>query len=227
MINKEISIASIVLALLYACSFIFSYGISGYYGYPAELISIDVSQLLSSSFEFSIILLSFAAILHARFKKGTSGLVETIIACLFLIFISMTPWVLFQHNDYLNAHGYLGYLICISTLPVVLIYLVNSIGDLFDNNYVFKSKMQILLTVLGILIAFYITGWLSANNKSFLYKTDENRILLASYGDKYVWGECLKESASYYVTKQDESIKLMKVRGREVEELKICFRRAN
>lgn len=68
-INKEISIASIIIALLYSGSFIFSKGLLDYYGTPTEIIAIDTSQLLSSSYEFVFIFISFSALFHLSLKK--------------------------------------------------------------------------------------------------------------------------------------------------------------
>ncbi|CAI2438553.1 hypothetical protein [Serratia marcescens] len=226
MINREISIASIILAMLYASSFVFSYGVSGYYGYPKEIISIDISQLLSSSFEFGTILLSFAALFNLRIKDQDIGFFTRIFVYIFVIIISMIPWVLISPKGYLMQHGYKGYFFAILILPITLIYLVNSFGDFLDGDYKFKSRTQIFVTVFSILAAFYISGWLSANNKSYLFKNDENKVLLAAYADKYIWGSCVNESAEYFVTKQDDGIKLKRVTGRDVDELKICFRRA-
>lgn len=226
MIKKEISIVSVIIALLYSSSFIFSHGISTYYGTPTEIIAIDTSQLLNSSYEFAFISISFSALFHLRFKSDSLSLRVKLLLGALAVFITTVPFFISSSNDYLMRNGYKGLLLNVLLLQAAIVYLVNSTSDFIENNYSYKNNVQLLLTLVCILIAFQSAGWIYANNKKNLFMDSDNKVLLASYGDKYIWGTCFKESAKFYVAKSDEAIELKKISNRDVEELKVCFMRA-
>lgn len=140
--------------------------------------------------------------------------------------ITAIPFIVISPKGYLMTHGYKLLFINVIIIQVSMIYLVHSTGSFLENNYSYHDKTQAIITVVCILLAFESAGWLYANNKKNLFITTDNKVLLASFGDKYVWGTCRNESSEFYVTKADENIKLKKLTGRDVDELKICFRRA-
>ncbi|KEY58464.1 hypothetical protein SRDD_27110 [Serratia sp. DD3] len=191
-----------------------------------EVISLDLIQILSSIFWFGFILVSCSSVVYSRFDCERDGFLKKYFNYVLFSIIITSSWF-FGTSNYLIQHGFKENFSYIVLMGIVLVYLVNSTGIFLDNGFSFINKKQLIYTVLAILAAFYLSGWLSANIKSTLYRGDGNKVLLASYGDNYVWGKCIKESASYFVTKQDENIKLKKIKGRDVDELKICFRRAN
>lgn len=227
MINKEVSIASIIIALMYSCSFSFNYGYASFYGLPSDIISIDINQLLSSGFVFLMTILAFSVLFHARFKDGKVSLVMRAVVYLVLILISILPWYYFAPNGYLMDKGWRKYYSAVVFLSCVLVYLLNSFFDLSENKYEFKINLRIFITIICLLSAFYITGWISAFQKPGFYTTGDNKVFLASYGGRDIFGTCIKENAEFFITKQDSEVKLSKIKGQRVDQLKICFNLAD
>ncbi|MGK9012135.1 hypothetical protein ACRS9C_22960 [Serratia marcescens] len=226
MINKEISIATVLLVILYIGGYIFSLGYSGYYGYPSEVISIDVTFLLRTSFQFFLVIVSFAAILNAKIDHKKMKKWKVIVFYVVIFVAVLFPFVSFNNSSYLFQYGYKDYLLMALALALLVFYLFFSLNSFFENKFSFTGTFHVIFTVTALVFAFYCSGWISANNTNSMFKLGGNKVLLASYGDTYVWGKCLKENSEYSITKQVEPMVLKKVSRIDSEQLKICFRRS-
>lgn len=182
MLERKISITTIITFSSYMAYMCYRFGESIFYGYPITLIWTDLNNLVSTLLQNSIILLAYFGMLWVAIKRK-----ETILYNLLMILFAISGAIAVNYDYFIE--DYQGVLLCVAIF-IFVFTLSSLIQTVMEYEAVGRS---VNLTCGVLLVAFCglatLTGNYFASIKTLMVDS-QNLIIVADYKDKVVKIKC-------------------------------------
>lgn len=253
LLKNDLTVIPVATLLAYGSSYFYQLGVADYYGYPRIFITNDLNSFFNGMLGL-VIFLSLGALIMSLLAWANSknlgfwpGLTIVIgsFAITYIYFIGFNkPSDVFPNGRSISS------LTCMAVifLPINYYNMVSSIiyrnqtkilkEHLKDNtglyakkpffNYLSKLEISFLLITFVVMIAAisYSSGKLVNYSSEELYilRDSKSSILLNSFSDRIIIGECSNNQPTYLIKKSDENLTLIKVTDNiELRKIKSCF----
>ncbi|MGP2760803.1 hypothetical protein ACTVPB_03070 [Serratia marcescens] len=226
LINKEVSVVTILTISLYGFSYVFQRAYSNFWGYPTEFISVDLNMMLKTTIAIFVIVFMIFSLVTYLYNSPGFGLPfgflwGGVIYVFFMWGNAGFESIFFNSNDMAGMLRFpvLGFSFSI----VFMLYILAKIKKTEDK----KEKIDKGIVFLGALYIFaYSTAWLYASLNDELYYNESNYYLVSSYGDFYILGKCINNKAEFLKVSSTTGYYKKSDRG-DVLMIKKCFRDAS
>ncbi|HGO6779715.1 TPA: hypothetical protein ACK8T7_003895 [Klebsiella aerogenes] len=225
---KDLSGATILLAMLYFTAYGFYRGYSEFFGFPPSFISIGVPEIVKFSVAATGVMFSLLALLHFDTKEKHIPLRWVIIFSIVAILLVLATFYTLGGNGYLfknNTRQVFGEAFLIGILGLVS---VRSFSIFIRSGFKFSGKSNGIMLAGSFIFLPSAIGWAFAYlpYEPLFYSKNEKAYILANYSGSFVLGRCAKEKSDFLIVDKLNG-DVLQVSNKNTQELKTCFLRAS
>ncbi|MEI9650761.1 hypothetical protein V5037_02250 [Enterobacter ludwigii] len=253
LLKNDLTVIPVATLLAYGSSYFYQLGVADYYGYPSILIINDLNSFFNGILGLGIFLslgaliMSLLAWVNNKNLGFWPGLTIVIIsfAITYLYFIGFNKPSDVFHNGRsisiltcmtiiffpINYYNLLSSMIYRNKTKDIKNHMKNNAGPYIKKpffSYLSKLELSFLLVAFAGMIASisYSSGKLInyLSVELYILKDSNDAILLNSFSDRIIIGECSNNKPNYLIKKSDGNLTLNKVTDKtELRKIKSCF----
>lgn len=253
LLKNDLTVIPVATLLAYGSSYFYQLGVADYYGYPSILITNDLNSFFNGILGLGLFL-SLGALIMSSLAWANNknlgfwpGLTIVIIsfAITYLYFIGFNKPSDVFHNGRsisiltcmaiiffpINYYNVLSSIIYRNKTKDINNHIKNNAGPYIHKpffSYLSKLEFSFLLVIfVGMIAAISYSSGKLINYLSvelYVLKDSNRSILLNSFSDRIILGECRNNKPIYLIKKSDENISLNKITDKtELRKIKSCF----